>query len=123
MDPNQRAWSLMTRSHGGMVSVLRDLTLAECRQTYERLDPWYGHHSVSYESEGGGSYSSGGRSVNDGDIEVREVFGPSDWDSSEMSSWSSWPTHELIKLDDPRHHRNQPKVEPIRQQKSSRWRW
>lgn len=84
MDEARRAWSILTKSRGGTVSVIRDLTLAECRQMYERLDPWYG-----YSVAGDGEVVM--RHCQESDIEIREVFGPEDWDRSEMSTWQSWP--------------------------------
>lgn len=107
-DPNAPLWSIMTKSHGGTVSVIRGLTLEEARKTYERLDPWYG--SVSYidraeeertrkwneEHASSGaimlaSFSTHGRSISDGDIDIREVFGPAGWTTADMASWQHWP--------------------------------
>ena len=104
--PERRAWSLVTKTEGGTVSILRDLTLVECRNAYEALDPWRGITAISYQSEEGGSVSfgEGSRTINAGDIQMREVFGPDDWDRSEMEAWAHWPKHEYIKIDDPRHY-------------------
>jgi len=108
-DPQAKAWSLMTKSHKGVVSVIRDLTLADARQLYERLDPWYGHHSTQHSIHRDylkpgvfGAVSGGaGRSVSDGDIEVREVFGPPGWDRTEVDAWGGeWPKITTIWCDD-----------------------
>jgi hypothetical protein len=111
MDPNRRSWSLMTRSRGGTVSVLRELTLSECRQAYERLNPGYGHTVEFYErAEGSEEFHSHGRVSTgrdaDGEIVQREVFGPDDWSPDEMRDWPHWPKHEYIKWDDPKHERH-----------------
>ena len=111
----RRAWSIMTKSRAGTVSILRDLTLEECRRTFERLDPWYGQVSTQYEASdpnkrdpnivSGGVSSGSGRTPEAGDIEIREVWGPPDWDRSEMNSWKHWPEFVTIKWDDPEHYR------------------
>jgi hypothetical protein len=111
MDPNRRAWSLMTRSRGGTVSILRDLTLAECRQSYERLDPEFGCTTTLYErSQGSEEYHGRGRVIvgreADGEIVQREVFGPDDWDRKEMEEWPRWPKRECVKWEDPQHERH-----------------
>lgn len=105
MPTTLRAWSLMTKTRKGVVSVLRDLTLDECRRIYHRLNPDYGHTYTSYENENGsGSVSFGGRHVSDNEMDIREVFGPPDWNSSEVRDWDKpWPKLLSIKLDDPRH--------------------
>ena len=118
-DVNARHWSLMTKTRKGHVSILRDLTLYECKEAYVRLNPEYGHTYTSYESDDpdtrppgslGGSTSFGGRIVSADEIDLREVFGPSVWDISEVSSWDVWPKHDYIKWNDERHyrHRQQP---------------
>lgn len=102
-----REWTLITKARNGTVSILRDLTLEECRAAYERLDPCYGMIATVYETKDGGTTcSSSLRSVNDGDIEVREVVGPKHWNMKEMNEWQHWPKIEEIKLDDPRHLKN-----------------
>lgn len=110
-DPESRAWSLMTKTRKGVLSILRDLTLAECRQAYHRLNPEYGqtHTMIVWE---GGDASGLGRCVDDNEMEIREVFGPPDWDASEVSGWDDpWPKLHRIELDDPMHPRNQRRVE------------
>lgn len=102
-DEGLRAWSLMTRTHKGVVSILRDLTLYECREAYQRLDPDYGQVIRSYEGRSSsGGFTMGG-SYSDR-IEQREVFGPPGWEADvEMRLWLHWPRYEFIKFDDPRH--------------------
>lgn len=91
-DPDKPLWSIMTKSRGGTVSVIRDLTLAQARQMYERLDPAYGRHvrplmvhkdflpkKVTWSAIGGQGYD-----ISDGDIEIREVFGPEGWESKDF---------------------------------------
>jgi hypothetical protein len=103
----------MTKTRGGVVSILRDLTLAECRQAYMRLNPDYGMTYTSYEIEGGGSFSQGGRRVSDGEVEIREVFGPADWDHAEIRGWDGeWPKFKTIKIADPLHPQHRPPVSP-----------
>ena len=107
MDANARAWSLMTKTHGGVVSIVRDLTLAEVRQAYERLDPWYGtvHKRYFYTDSRGTridvTRGNGGclRAHNHSAIDLREVFGPIDWDRSEIGSWDTWPQHKAVEAD------------------------
>lgn len=79
-DPALPSWSILTKSHGGTVSVIRDLTLEQARQIYERLDPWYGQ--VSFENEG----SSMG--LHNGTIELRQVFGPPGWPPDMVHEWN-----------------------------------
>ena len=104
---SERSWSLMTKTRGGLVSILRDLTLDECKGAYQRLNPEYGYTWTTYESENGGVWSSQHSILNKDEIEMREVFGPPGWDVAEVHSWDEWPKRELIKLDDPRHPNNQ----------------
>ena len=95
---DERAGSILTRSVGGTVSVIRDLTLDECRAIYDRLDPWHGHYYDQPKQQDGSGLRTWGmagvtsmRRVEDGDIEVREVFGPPEWDRGEMNTWGHWP--------------------------------
>ena len=103
VDVSQRHWSLLTKTAKGVVSIVRDLSLDECKQAYERLDPRYGYTQRQYEASDGPSFScGGGMRMGDSYIKLREVFGPPGWDRSEMDSWPSWPKFETIPLDDPR---------------------
>lgn len=97
---SERSWSIMTKSRGGAVSVIRDLTLDEARQTYERLDPWYGYRSFYKLWPDGICRGGASRTAEDGDIEIREVFGPPGWDRSEVSSWPSWPKSTTVRVDE-----------------------
>lgn len=98
----RRAWALLTKARNGTVSILRDLTLAECRQSYQRLNPNYGQTRLTY--EGDECYISHYNSIGGAEIELREAFGPEDWDRAEVATWDApWPKWELIKLSDPRH--------------------
>lgn len=107
-DPNAPLWSIMTKSRGGTVSVIRDLTLEQARRTYERLDPWYGQHSDSlvvhkdFVPEGGWHSSMAGRggiTCSDGDIEIREVFGPAGWTEFAPGEIANWPIHHVVYVD------------------------
>ncbi len=80
--PNGQHWSIMTKSYGGTVSVVRGLTLDEARKTYERLDVFYGQ--ISYKERG--NHASGGQGV----IEIREVFGPPGWSMDDLNA-QRWP--------------------------------
>jgi hypothetical protein len=82
-NPDEKHWSIMTKSRGGVVSVIRDLTLDEARKVYERLDPWYG--VVAYSGEGNS------RHCQDSDIDVREVFGPPGWSQATDLRAAYWP--------------------------------
>lgn len=106
-DPEKPLWSIMTKSRGGTVSVIRDLTLDQARRTYERLDPFYGQTEETltvhkdFLEEGCIGMSSGGgacRTVSDGDIEVREVFGPPGW--MWFDALNYWPKFYPIYTDD-----------------------
>lgn len=107
-DASKPLWSIMTKSRGGAVSVVCGLTLAEAAKTYERLDPWYGFSDVSYQvhidylTDGCSFMSSGGgahRIFSDGDIEIREVFGPEGWTWFDEGSISRWPKTSIIYTD------------------------
>jgi hypothetical protein len=106
--PSDKAWSLLTKTHGGVVSILRDLTLREVQQAYERLDPSFGcvHRKCFYTNANGVRapaevsmhYHDGHGSSKD-PITLREVFGPIDWDRKEMANWDRWPKSEEIETD------------------------
>lgn len=108
-----RDWSLMTKTKGGVVSILRDLSLSECRQAYKRLNPDYGITKTYYKQHAGSNalavteqdFSFGGMEVHDNRIEMREVFGPPGWDRSEIVTWDEWPKSIIIEWDDERHFR------------------
>jgi hypothetical protein len=85
-DPVGRHWTLMTKTYNGVVSILKELTEAEAKAAYTRLDPWYGR--VRFKSRGDPSDHMvivGSPS----DIEMREVFGPPGWKMD--ASWHPWP--------------------------------
>ncbi|AMX93663.1 MULTISPECIES: hypothetical protein [Mesorhizobium] len=101
-DPTQSLWSIMTKSRGGTVSVIRDLTLEQVSKTYERLDPWYGmkteslmvHKDYLLADTLGIAFSGStsiGRHESDGDIEIREVFGPAGWSGFNAGDVGRWP--------------------------------
>lgn len=95
-DPEGRHWSILTKSRGGVVSVIRDLTLAEVRSVYDRLNPWYG--LVAYKGDGVG------RNTEESDIILREVFGPPGWTMASLGG-ARWPrdaTPEEQKAEDAR---------------------
>jgi len=107
-DPTKPLWSIMTKSRGGTVSVIKDLTEEQARKTYERLDPWYGQHSdymkvhKDFLADGvlGSGYGFGVstyRNLNDGDIEIREVFGPAGW--KRFGGLEHWPKTYAIYTD------------------------
>lgn len=127
-DPTQPHWSIMTKSHGGTVSIVRDLTLEQARQTYERLDPWHGEviyidrenerrtkeWNDSHKGSGtvmmGSSSSGRSRSVSNGDIDIREVFGPPGWTMADLGAqyWPRMATPEEQAVDDERQERMRP---------------
>ena len=88
IDPNAHDWSIMVQRRNGAVNFIRDLTLLECRRAYERLDPWFGIHKYK---TGEFSSSTGPRRVEPDEVVMREVFGPPEWDSSEVTQWDRWP--------------------------------
>ncbi len=77
-DPTLPHWWIMTKSEGGVVSVIRDLTLRQAQQIYNRFDPFYGLPPLS---AGSGIMMR----VNDGDIVLREIFGPPGWPAKPVS--------------------------------------
>lgn len=79
-----RAWSLVTVTYGGVISILRDITYDECKRIYEELDPYYGQYFQK-----GGSFLY--NTTSNGSIKTRIVFGPPDWDEKEVNSWEYWP--------------------------------
>ncbi len=97
-DPTKPHWSIMTKAMNGQVSILRDLTLDEARRTYERLSPQYGHTVRQFRHPSGTVSSSDFHLCSDGDIEIREVFGPPDWDG--VLGADSWPKFETIDVDE-----------------------
>lgn len=61
---------------------------------------------MMYKQEDGGAWGDG-PSVSSHEIDLREVFGPLDWDKSEVREWDApWPKHVTIELDDPTHPKN-----------------
>lgn len=98
-DPSKPDWSILTKSRGGHVSVVRNLTELEAKKTYERLDPYYGQHMTTYVSPNGTSVTSGGSCfADDGQIVLREVFGPPEWKG--FTDLESWPKYRIIKVDE-----------------------
>ena len=69
-----------------VVSILRDLPLEQCRAAYEKLDPWWGYVAVEHEMPDGSFRARDGSIVmrhgQQGDIEIRAVFGPPGWDQA-----------------------------------------
>lgn len=103
-----RHWSLLTKTRAGVVSILRDLTLAEAKAAYMRLDPKYGvvHTTLVY-GDGNRVENSRGCIADNNTIELRAVFGPPTWDSDEVKAWdaqSEWPKHEEKHLSGPAPH-------------------
>ena len=88
----------MTKARNGTVSVIHGLSLEQARRTYERLDPHYGRTVRQYRHPCGTVSSSDMLMCSDGDIEVREVFGPSGWDG--ILGQNSWPRFETIDVDE-----------------------
>lgn len=107
-DPEKPSWSIMTKSRGGTVSVIKDLTLEQARRTYERLDEWYGMADTcmsvhpDFLQDGCSGMVSGGacRTCQDSDIEVREVFGPPGWDGFGPGEIERWPKITTVYTDD-----------------------
>lgn len=106
-DPTQKDWSIMTKSRGGTVSVIRDLTEELAAKTYERLDPFYGqtctlvsiHKDFLPENTYGAFSGAPWPTYNDGDIEVREVFGPPGWKWFSKGMVKSWPIYKTVWAD------------------------
>lgn len=92
-DPERRDWSLLTISNKGTVSLLRNLTLAQVKEVYMRLDPFRDAYAVVDEKGSGPIYG-----VNN-TIKQREVFGPQGWDDSEVRDWRK-PTKRIGPLKD-----------------------
>lgn len=93
IDPTRKDWSLMVKTRNGTVSLLRDLTLAEVRSAYERLDPFYGDFYGPIQHMPGGGWIRKGptRLAEPGDVVQREVIGPAGWDRAEIETWDRWP--------------------------------
>ena len=68
VDVNRSDWHVLTKTENGTVSMIRNLSLRNAVQVYERLDPWAGRVS-------GQMYS-----VNGGDVSERHILGPDGWD-------------------------------------------
>jgi hypothetical protein len=98
---DRKAWSILTKTRKGVVSVLRDLTLVEAKNIYQRLNPEFGSSNVFYQTGEGCGYSGAMRSVSDNEIDLREVFGPEDWDRSEIREWDKGPDKILVDYSDP----------------------
>lgn len=100
-DPERRDWALLTKC-GGVVSILKQLTLAEARAAYERLDPFYGQTLTYYEASPDGEHpmqEAGRGSMSACDL--RDVIGPEGWDASEMMTWERWPQSITVKYGTP----------------------
>lgn len=107
-DPEQPHWSIMTKSRGGTVSVIRNLTLREVKQIYERLDPDYGRDLTQFVvhkdflPEGTLSSVRSAEilpSARDGDIEIRKVFGPPGWEGFAEGEMEDWPKITSVYVD------------------------
>lgn len=106
MSDERKAWSILIKTEGGVVSILRDLTLSEAKSCYQRLDPNYGRHDVLYQTMKGGGYMGQGCSLSPSDINLREVFGPEDWDRKEVKNWRVEYSNTRIDFDDPQNPYN-----------------
>lgn len=132
-DPCKPLWSIMTKSRGGTVSMIRDLTLEEAQKIYERLDPWYGSQTTiatiheDFLPEDGYATSfarGGGRTVKDGDIEIREVFGPAGWRG--FKGLKSWPVVVKVYTDGkgdilPDEYQKEPLIAQFYRKKTAAW--
>lgn len=103
----ERHWSLLAKTRGGVVSILRELTLAEAKALYMRLDPMYGvvMTTVLY-SDGTEIQSTNEGHRGDNVVDLRAVFGPPTWDHNEVDAWqaeseSEWPKQEVKHVDRP----------------------
>src|SRR6267154_3383010 len=74
-------WHLVTVSHGGTVSFIRNLSLTEVIQVRDRLDPLFGV-----------TIPPGGlmRYCQDSDIEKKEILGPPEWDGCPKALQHDW---------------------------------
>lgn len=61
-------WHVLTKTHSGTVSMVRNLPLAEAVRVYEALDPHRGRS---------GNYTF---TIGPGYVEFREILGPAEWD-------------------------------------------
>lgn len=128
-DPEKPLWSLLTKSRGGTVSILRGLTLREAKAAYNSLSRDYGREILCYRNEAGdgwlsvGSQGSISFGDNSGEIVLREVFGPEGWDFKDVAAyWDEWPKFVEIEWDDPRHVRHQKnEKQPLAEVDSSAW--
>lgn len=80
-DPTRKDWSLITKSYGGTVSILRNLTLREATELRERLNPFQTSYGPC--ADAGISYVAAGMSRtlrnDDGDLEEFIILGPEGW--------------------------------------------
>lgn len=84
----RRDWTLITKTHKGVVSILKELTEDEAIAAYNRLDPDYGREHTylsvheDFRKDGAslpvGSYGIFA-SLSDNSIVLRDIIGPEGW--------------------------------------------
>jgi hypothetical protein len=79
-DETARVWRILTKTHKGLVSIIKDLDAPTARQVYQRLKPE--EHPKDYinlpKNESFG-WCQGVRTLRDNDITQVDVLGPENW--------------------------------------------
>ncbi len=85
MEPTRADWSILTRTKGGSLGFLRNLTLQECMNIWQRLDQRLERFRPTTASEAGAHYAN--YPVNPSILVQIEVFGPEGWNADEVKEW------------------------------------
>lgn len=77
LEPSRADWTVMTKTHKGLVSILKGLTEQQARQAAQRLTPTW--RRPDYHPQNGRMLS-----VSDGEITELEAWGP---DGKNLEVW------------------------------------
>ena len=83
VDLDRHDWHIVTRTRGGTVSILQNMTLRVAAETEHRLTP---------------IRSAGMSFCHDGDIEQIEVIGPEGWDGCRVAARHDWKENQTCAL-------------------------
>ena len=81
-DETETCWHILTVTHGGTVSILRNLDAPTARQAYRNLCP--DERPTEYLNMPKGGFMTGGRSLSNGTITQVHILGP---EGAKLEPW------------------------------------
>lgn len=105
-DPERKDWSILTITAKGVISLLRELSLAEAEKIYERLLLGYNKYEITYDLPDNKTYTNYVYHGYINEINKIEVLGPEGWNADiVISVWAyKWPKYKRLTVDDPNNH-------------------